>query len=254
MATIVLSAVPGVVFANVAVAEILFTVYTLMSGASSGIIVLTPIFSGHSITIVGVAVHEKSLLRPVGLLSTIVPILSPSIVTVAFGVMLHFGALIVMRGFVTYPAPFSEIFTVYLPAASFTIVAFAGITGGSIVSVGFFWQTQFVSFTLVTIPFHIVAVAVGFVVQPTLPTVIFGTPMYPEPLFVTVAIVPELSSTTAVAVIFGADTVRSGFLRPLHTPPDKMISTTLPSSIMAVAVGAVVQAPVASTVTVGGAT
>jgi len=67
---------------------------------------------------------------------------------------------------VTYPAPFSSIRTLCIsivaPEPAVNIVAFAGIVGSSIVSVGLPIQKPPDSVMPVTTPFATVAVAVGF--------------------------------------------------------------------------------------------
>lgn len=94
------------------------------------------------------------------------PILSPSIVTTGRGSTAQEVLTIVTAGVVAYPAPFSSIRTLCIsivaPAPVVSIVAFAGIVGSSIVSVGLPVQKPPVNVIPVTIPFATVAVAVGF--------------------------------------------------------------------------------------------
>lgn len=162
-----------------------------------------------------------------------------------------------IAGVVAYPAPFSSILTscisIAAPEPVVNTVAFAGITGSSIVSVGLPTQKPPERVTPLTTPLDTLAVAVGLVLHIAVVavTVTSGTPKYPDHLSVMVTVVAALSLTTAFATTFGAAIVMIG--AELHVPPDSVISVTTPFSIVAIPVGNVVHLPFPLTVTVGGA-
>lgn len=127
--------------------------------------------------------------------------------------------------------------TISTPVPVVNTVAFAGIVGGSIVSVGLPVQKPFFNSIPVTIPLFTSAVAVGGVLHIAFVavTVTSGIPMYPNHHSVIFTFVAALSSTTAFAVAIGGEIVRVG--AQVQVPPLSLIDSTIPFLTVAVAFG-----------------